>query len=229
MIAIISDIHGNLEALEAVLADIAQCGAEQTYCLGDIVGYGPNPCECLDIVATRCSKSILGDHEAALWSEYPAARSEALAEVAERTRGQLEHGPGGADARWEFLWSLRPSFKERGMLFVHGSPREPTHEYVFPEDCYNTRKLDAIFDNIEWLCFSGHTHLPGVFPYLDGFLRPEELAFEYELGELKSIVNVGSVGQPRDGDLRACYVLLDDRRVWFRRVEYDWKKTQRKL
>jgi diadenosine tetraphosphatase ApaH/serine/threonine PP2A family protein phosphatase len=150
-------------------------------------------------------------------------------EMAERTRHQLESGPEGADPRWEFLWSLRPSFKEEGVLFVHGSPREPTHEYVFPEDCYNARKLDSLFDKIESVCFSGHTHLPGVFPYLDGFLRPEELAFEYELGELKTIVNVGSVGQPRDGDPRACYVLLDNRRVTFRRVEYDIRRTLDKM
>jgi predicted phosphodiesterase len=228
MIAIISDIHGNLEALEAVLSDIHACGADDVYCLGDIVGHGPNPCECIDVVATSCSKSILGDCEAMLWDK-PPIDSEIFDRIVQRTRQQLAAGPGSSDARWEFLWSLPTSFAEEDILFVHGSPREPTREYVFPEDCYNSRKMDSLFDSFQAVCFTGHTHLPGVFPDLDNFRTPEELGFEYNLGDHKAIVNVGSVGQPRDGDLRACYVLLNDRRVTFRRVEYDMAKMRRKL
>ncbi len=95
-------------------------------------------------------------------------------------------------------------------MFVHGSAREPTNEYVFPEDVYNQRKMQTLFDRIPLYCFQGHTHIPGVFTMSGDFLSPEEFDFEYQLGSEKVMVNVGSVGQPRDGDPRACYTILTD-------------------
>ena len=95
-------------------------------------------------------------------------------------------------------------------LFVHGSPRNPLSEYIFPEDIYNHRKMERLFQLVDRYCFQGHTHVPGVFTEGFQFFAPEEIDYEYTLGEGKVMVNVGSVGQPRDGDPRACYVILDD-------------------
>ena len=115
------------------------------------------------------------------------------------------------------------------MLFVHGSARNPLNEYVFPEDIYNKRKLEKIFALVPQYAFQGHTHVPGVFTAGPSFFSPEELDNEYRLGEEKAMINVGSVGQPRDGDRRACYVVLEDDLVRFRRIEYPFEKTISKI
>ena len=93
---------------------------------------------------------------------------------------------------------------------MHGSPRNPLSEYIFPEDIYNHRKMERLFQLVERYCFQGHTHVPGVFTEGFQFYAPEEIDHEYTLGDGKVMINVGSVGQPRDGDPRACYVILDD-------------------
>ena len=103
------------------------------------------------------------------------------------------------------------------------------NEYVFPEDIYNQRKMERIFALVEQYCFQGHTHIPGVFSERLSFVSPEEIEFRYELDSEKVLVNVGSVGQPRDGDPRACYVLLDGKTVHYRRVDYDFDKTAEKI
>ncbi|MCG8583557.1 MAG: metallophosphoesterase family protein, partial [Pirellulales bacterium] len=113
--------------------------------------------------------------------------------------------------------------------YVHGSARNPLNEYVFPEDIYNQRKMERIFSLIERCCFQGHTHVPGVFTESLQFSSPEELDYRYELGEQKVMVNVGSVGQPRDGDPRSSYVVLEDDSIRFVRVEYDIEKTIQKI
>ncbi len=114
-------------------------------------------------------------------------------------------------------------------MFVHGSARNPLNEYVFPEDIYNQRKMEKIFSLIEHHCFQGHTHVPGVFTQGLNFLSPEEIGYEYRLADEKTMTNVGSVGQPRDGDPRACYVVLDEGTVKFRRVEYPFENTIKKI
>ena len=105
---------------------------------------------------------------------------------------------------------LPRSHKLDSFLFVHGSPRNPLSEYIFPEDIYNHRKMERLFQLVEKYCFQGHTHVPGVFTEGYQFYAPDEIDNEYTLGEGKVMINVGSVGQPRDGDPRACYVILDD-------------------
>ncbi len=115
---------------------------------------------------------------------------------------------------------------------MHGSPREPTNEYVFPEDVYNQRKMDALFDRIERYCFQGHTHIPGVFTGSGEFITPEECDYHFRLTGEKAMFNVGSVGQPRDSDPRACYAIVhegDDPMVEFRRVEYPLDTTVEKI
>lgn len=228
--ALISDIHSNLEALEAVLADTRAQGITEIYCLGDIIGYGPNPCECIDLVM-KCDLCILGNHDQGALFD-PEGFNSAAERAIFWTREQLENSRDSAEVRqrrWDFLGELPRSKRENGILYVHGSARNPLNEYVFPEDIYNQRKMEKLFSLIERHCFQGHTHVPGVFTESLCFYSPEELHYEYRLGEQKAMINVGSVGQPRDNDPRACYVVLEDEVVRFRRVEYPFEKTIQKI
>jgi diadenosine tetraphosphatase ApaH/serine/threonine PP2A family protein phosphatase len=230
MKAIISDIHSNLEALHGVLNDILRHPVDAIYCLGDLVGYAPNPWECVDL-AMQWQVVLLGNHDLAALSD-----SEGFGTVSRQailwTASQLDLPTvdrNVRERRREFLTGRPRSFLEGDFLFVHGSVRNPLHEYVFPEDIYNERKMSQIFGLVERYCFQGHTHLPGIFMEQLQFMSPEELDDLYRLDGRKTLVNVGSVGQPRDGDWRACYVLLDDPIVRFRRVEYDIEKTIKKI
>ncbi len=230
MKAIISDIHSNLEALQAVLEDIKKTTVDQIYCLGDIVGYGPNPRECVDLVMS-CKMVLLGNHDQGAMFD-PEGFNPPAEKAIFWTRSQLEN-PGdnrpAQQKRWDFLAERPRSFKENGFLFVHGSARNPLNEYVFPEDIYNQRKMERIFALVERYCFQGHTHVPGVFTENLQFHSPEEIDFTYKLDGRKTLCNVGSVGQPRDGDWRACYVQLDNDTIRFRRVEYDIDTTVKKI
>ena len=227
--ALISDIHGNIEALQAVVEDIGSQDVSQIYCLGDIIGYGPNPCECLHLVMKRCDVTILGNHDQAALFDPDGFNPVALQAVY-WTRDQLEND-GRSVGFWDFLGELPRTHSDGDCLFVHGSPREPTNEYVFPEDVYNQRKMDALFDRIERYCFQGHTHIPGIFTAGRDFILPEEVDYEYDLTDDKTMFNVGSVGQPRDNDPRACYVIVDDeqRKVIYRRIEYPFDITAQKI
>ena len=120
------------------------------------------------------------------------------------------------------------------LLFVHGSARDPLHEYVYPEDCLDLGKMQRVFAQVGRYCFQGHTHVPGIFieqapDDLYQFHSPEEIDYQHRLDGRKTLCNVGSVGQPRDGDWRACYVLLDGDTINFRRVEYDIDSTVKKI
>jgi predicted phosphodiesterase len=229
--ALISDIHGNLEALEAVLADIKTLGISEIQCLGDVVGYGPNPRECIDLVMRDCKQVLLGNHDQGAMFD-PDGFNQAAEKAIFWTRAQLEAGNeprNTREKRWEFLADRPRSIKENGFLYVHGSARNPLNEYVFPEDIYNARKMERIFSLVEKYCFQGHTHVPGIFTENMQFLSPDDVGQAYQLDDKKTLCNVGSVGQPRDGNPKACYVLLDGNVINFRRVEYDWKKTRDKI
>ena len=229
MRAIISDIHGNLEALERVIADIKELGISEVYCLGDIIGYGPNPRECIDIIMESCQVTILGNHDQAALFD-PEGFNTGAERAIFWTRSQLESGDAhGNETRWEFLGELPRMRREEEFLFVHGSARNPLNEYVFPEDVYNQRKMERIFGLVDRYCFQGHTHIPGVFTEDYNFLSPDELGYELDLADQKVLINVGSVGQPRDGDNRSSYVILNERNVTFRRVDYDFEKTISKI
>ena len=116
-------------------------------------------------------------------------------------------------------------------LMVHGSPRRPVNEYIFPDDIYtNTTKLLSIFERVPYLCFVGHTHVPGVFLEDPDFYTLEEIDYVYTLNDKeKAIINVGSVGQPRDQDIRSAYVIASEDKVEFVRVEYDIESTAKKI
>ena len=228
--ALISDVHSNLEGLEAVLADIESQGISEIYCLGDIIGYGPNPCECIDRIM-QCDICLLGNHDQGALFDPEGFNSGAERAIF-WTREQLENPKTDSDVnarRWDFLGELPRNRKEEGLLFVHGSARNPLNEYVFPEDIYNQRKMEKIFGLIERTCFQGHTHVPGIFTEGMRFMSPDEANYVYRIGEEKAMINVGSVGQPRDGDPRGCYVVLEDDLVTYRRVEYDRDKTIQKI
>ena len=231
--ALISDIHANLEALRVVLDDISDQGVSEIVCLGDIVGYGPNPCECLDEIMQRChGRCILGNHDQAALFDPDGFNPVALRAVY-WTREQLDKGHGGRariDARWEFLGELpRMQVQDDDLTFVHGSPREPTNEYVFPEDIYNHRKMDTLFGLISKYCFQGHTHIPGIFTSQMEFITPDDCGYKYRLRDEKTMINVGSVGQPRDNDPRCCYVIYDGDYVIFRRLEYPIDAVREKI
>ena len=230
MKAIISDIHGNLEALQAVLKDIEARGVSEIYCLGDVVGYGPNPRECVDLVM-RCKVVLLGNHDQGAIFDPDGFNPQAERAIF-WTRAQLESSSEPRqirERRWEFLAERPRQVRENGFLYVHGSARYPLSEYVFPEDIYNMKKMERIFALVERYCFQGHTHVPGIFTENLQFLSPEDVNSQYKLDGRKTLCNVGSVGQPRDGDWRACYVMLDGETINFIRVEYDVETTIRKV
>jgi predicted phosphodiesterase len=230
MLAIISDIHANLEALTAVLDDIAQRDVSHIFCLGDVIGYGPQPQECLDLIMEKAEITLMGNHDCAVL--YEPHRFNLGAETAcYWTRRQLELEPDEArrNARWDFLGALPvkanwdPEDLDLGPLtFVHGSPRRPINEYIFPDDIFNSpNKVQGLFDRFEHVCFMGHTHVPGVFLDTPDFYGPDELENIFDVEpDRKALINVGSVGQPRDRDNRASYVLVGTDFVQFVRVEY---------
>ena len=230
MKALISDIHSNLEALQAVLQDIGKHHVQEIYCLGDIVGYGPNPRECVDLVM-KCKVVLLGNHDQGAMFD-PEGFNPSAERAIFWTRSQLEaagENRSQRERRWEFLAELPRTYRENSYLFVHGSARNPLNEYVFPEDIYNQRKMERIFALVERYCFQGHTHLPGIFTENFQFHSPEEVDYLYHLDGRKTLCNVGSVGQPRDGDWRACYVLFENDTIRYRRVEYDIDTTVKKI
>jgi predicted phosphodiesterase len=227
-IAILSDIHGNMTALEAVMNDIASQNVERIICLGDVIGYGPDPCACLDQVM-KCDLCVLGNHDSSALFD-PEGFNVAAEQAIFWTRSQLECGRDGPEEsrkRMEYICSLPRMVREGNLLFVHGSPRGPTNEYVFPEDTQNGKKMEKLFSMIPHLCFQGHTHVPGVFTTDLRFIRPVDTGAGYDVSDSqqKLMINVGSVGQPRDGDSRSCYVIYDQSTVEYRRVDYDVEKT----
>lgn len=230
--AILSDIHGNLAALQAVLEDLQTLNVDRIVSLGDVIGYGPNPNECVDRVM-EFDFCILGNHDSSALFD-----PEGFNATAERaifwTRQQLETPTDGAEAahrRMEYIARMPRTVQEDGLLFVHGSPRGPTNEYVFPEDVQNPKKMEKLFSLFSRLCFQGHTHIPGVFCADHRFMRPTELPAPSTFipDQQSYMINVGSVGQPRDGDWRSCYVIHDGESISFRRVEYDVERTVQQI
>lgn len=228
--AILSDIHGNLEALDAVLADLAAAGADEVVCLGDVIGYGPNPRECLDR-SLAFSWTLLGNHEQGALYDSEGFSGDAARSLL-WTRQQLEDPAtsGRAEARWKFLCELPRTVREGDRAFVHASIRDPLSEYVFPEDVKHPRKLECLFALLDRCCFQGHTHMPGVFTEEGQFLTPGKLEGVYDLPQRgKVMINAGSVGLSRDGDPRACYLLVEGERIEFRRVAYPLETTIAKI
>ncbi len=232
MFAVVSDLHSNIEALRVVLEDIESLGVTDIICLGDVVGYGPQPLECVDLVMSKARVCLKGNHDEALVHGAYAFNLRAQKAI-EWTRDQLKPGFFSGSAvrrRWEFLVNLPLRHEEGPDLFIHGSPRDPTNEYILATEIGfgPTEKFEEIFAGFERMLFVGHTHMPCVITDKYETKTSAELENKYvypDMADQKVIVNVGSVGQPRDRDPRACYVVVDDNTVTWRRLEYDIEKT----
>ena len=244
--AIISDLHGNRPALEVTLADARERGVRRFVCLGDVVGYGADPRHALDRVMGLCVADpeqtvefgslegglcLQGNHEFALLGSAEDFNPKARAAI-DWTHEELTHGGGrerGMDY-WDFVGGLLPAARDEVAMFAHGSPRDPVREYLVPRDAQDHDKMRACFAHMDrGICFVGHSHVPAVFYEDHRLFLPRGTEGPYDL-ELKSgvrtIVNVGSVGQPRDGDHRLSYVLFDGSAVTFVRCEYDIAAAQ---
>lgn len=243
--AVISDIHSNLEAFKATLDDVAAQNVDSIVCLGDLLGYGPNPLECVDLMMDLRKKGLvemclLGNHDQATLFDPEGFNS-----IAERavfwTRDQLENSRSTkARARWDFLGEIPRYYKNGKFMYVHGSARNPLNEYVFSDDVSDEEKMSKLFALIPQYCFQGHTHVPGVFVDCGGgkyeyYSFPEIEDGRFPLGESKLMINVGSVGQPRDHDPLSCYVIIQyeegatDNHILYRRVQYDVEATCEKI
>jgi predicted phosphodiesterase len=227
MYAVISDIHGNLEALEAVLEDVPD-GVEEIYCLGDVIGYGASPNECCESVRSYEMPVISGNHDLAVTdlSTNLAWFNPVAAAAIEWTREQLTPDNG------EFLRTRPRMLQSKETLFVHGSVRDPD-EYILngAVASENLAVLTADYPNVQ-VCFFGHTHVKTVVPSPDGPSSGSHDTLDLTSGG-PYLVNPGSVGQPRDGDTFASYVLAentqDETRIAYRFVEYDVEKAQDKI
>jgi predicted phosphodiesterase len=220
-VAVISDIHGNLTALEAVLTALDADPVEAVWCLGDVVGYGPLPNECCDLVRERASVTLCGNHDLAV-------------------RGTIDleefSGDAGVAARWtqtilredvlEWLNGLVPLGEAEGVALFHGSARDPVWEYVLSDES----AAATLLMTSQQLVLVGHSHVALQVALrgteLEGGLAPEGTVLG--LGEARWLLNPGSVGQPRDGDPDAAYLVLDldAMTATYRRVPYDVARTQ---
>ncbi len=215
--AIVSDIHANLQALEAVLeqVDAEQCDA--LWCLGDVVGYGADPDACVAIVRERAQICLAGNHDLAVTGALSVADfSDAARRAAEWTQQRI------ADDTRSFLEGLAPKDEDQVVSLYHGSPRDPVWEYVL-----SPLQAELGFDlQPERIGVVGHTHVALEFHRLDGEATTGETRREGDELDLSGghwLLNPGSVGQPRDGNPRAAWMLLDTD-AWtasYRRVDYD--------
>ncbi len=221
-IALFGDIHANLEALEAVLEDASQQGATDYVCMGDVVGYNADPAACLEKVRAMNCPTVKGNHDEDASGSHSLETMNPIAATAlEWTREQL--------STEQRLWlaRLRMVRQVSDFTVVHSTLDQPANwNYV-------TNRFDAMSNfsyQFTQICFHGHTHVPRVYMKTDKVqeVPADSIAIE---DSAKYFINVGSVGQPRDGDWRACYALydLDHHMIVFRRVEYDIATAQRKI
>lgn len=232
MQAIISDVHANVEAFEAVLDDIKSQGISEIICLGDLIGYGPNPIECLRLAIENNIACIYGNHEVALFTKETRFNPRAL-KALNWTKTVLQKSLDRYGIR-DFLTNLKYEIRKGKVVYTHGSPKNNTTEYLIrSEDFFQLKpevkdNLKQSFALVPELGFTGHTHIPCVCT--DNYYLVHPAWQDYQaypiLWGTKTIVNVGSVGQPRDDDSRACYVVFDGKaQITHRRVEYPVEAT----
>ncbi len=222
--ALISDIHANVEALTATLSDIDAQGVDRIHCLGDVIGYGADPSACLELVQERCDIKLLGNHEyTALGRQSTDLFNEAARLSAEWTVGQLSERDLEIMGAFELDRAIDQAY------LVHASPYRPdSWHYIFTTD-----EAHLAFKHLKKkLCFFGHSHLPLILSQdADGNPR-SRVGHSFEPDPDQTyLVNIGAVGQPRDNDARASYVVFDDDayEIAFHRVEYDIEKAQSKM
>ena len=195
MLAILSDIHANLAALEAVVADAREKGCNRFISLGDVVGYGPNPAECIELLCSIDAVNILGNHDSYIALDESCPRSRIVSKIIDYQRTLLlpEH------INW--LKKSIPLLREKSFLFLHGGPDDPKDQYIY------SISQNMIPEGVDWL-FSGHTHVQSIVDF-NG----------------RGYCNPGSVGQPRDGDYRAAYATFDGHEIKLHRVDYNISQT----
>ena len=214
--AVLSDIHGNLEALEAGLAEVGRSGASEILCLGDFVGYGASPNECIERLRPVVTVAVAGNHDVAVCGRIRLGSFGSSAAQAARWTETVLNAQSLA-----YLESLPIRVCHAGALLVHSSPSEPRAWHYVVE----IEEARAEFDTfMESLCLVGHLHRPGAYR-LDGGTGQVGYSLEPEIPldpQGRFLVIVPSVGQPRDGDPRAGYLLWDDGRGWARQVRVDY-------
>ncbi|MFN3740646.1 MAG: metallophosphoesterase family protein [Thermodesulfovibrionales bacterium] len=226
MLAVISDIHANLEALEVVISDTKKRGIKDLIFLGDAVGYGPDPEVVVEILRSECISIIAGNHDRAV---VDPGLDEYFNEIAREailwTRSVLSEKVKGFLKKLPFVSIYRHN--EVDIFTVHASPREPEKwHYILT---LSDAQINFYYFN-ERICFIGHSHYPFVVERSDsGELTVMKENHCILKDNCRYIINAGSVGQPRDGDPRACYVIFNGREIDFIRLEYDFKKTQKKM
>jgi predicted phosphodiesterase len=216
-VAILSDIHGNRHAFEAVLADAEAAGADEMWCLGDLVGYGAEPDACVELARRHAAICLAGNHDLGVTGEISLDEFSTGAALAARWTQETIR-----PANLEFLKALTPSGEEADVGLYHASPRDPVWEYVLSallaELCFDVQP--------QRVALIGHSHVALSFVRPEGDVatgEPRRDGDELDIGLGEWLLNPGSVGQPRDGDPRAAWLMLDlDRwRATWRRVEYD--------
>jgi diadenosine tetraphosphatase ApaH/serine/threonine PP2A family protein phosphatase len=224
--AFISDIHANLEAIEIVLADIAGQDIDRIVCLGDIVGYGPDPNPCVARVRERCEITVVGNHDYAALGRMDTLGFNEYARAAASWTAQALDRPSVA-----FLEALPLEVVLDGLHLVHASPLEPDR-WTYILSYQEAKRQFAAFP--EKICFIGHSHLPIVVEQLGEEIRAISFTPDVPVRlhkDRRYLVNVGSVGQPRDRDPRTAYAWYDDEMgaVLLRRLEYPVAEVQRKI
>lgn len=224
--AILADIHSNLAAFQAVLEDLHERGAvDEIWCLGDVVGYGPNPQECIQLLRQHNHLCVAGNHDwAAIGNIDTSYFNPEAAAASQWTAEKLTSDDT------DYLRSLPLTLRQGAFTLVHGSPREPIWEYVLSTQ--SAQENFAYFDTR--FCLIGHSHAPLVFELgQDEVCRFGQLPAHLSLKKEKErlIINCGSVGQPRDGDPRASYAILDtgESIIYHYRIEYDIALTQQRM
>lgn len=224
-VAIISDIHANLEALEAVLKEIRSLSPDLIVCLGDVVGYGADPDACCDLVRQHCAFTLLGNHEAAVIGAMDEAYYyEAARHVIEWTRDHL------SDDNYRWLYSLPFTRYDGEIGYFHSAPIMPSGFYYVVQEG-EAKAHVQVFDRLKSISFIGHAHLTLIYQVTAKKAKRCEAKDVALREDAKYIVNVGSVGQPRDKDPRACFTLWDSEaeRVEHIRVEYDIDRAASKI
>jgi len=220
-VAVISDIHANLRALEAVADAIGQAEPDEIWCIGDVVGYGPQPNPCCEWSADHAAVCLAGNHDLGVLGTLDLSLFSDDAAVAARwTREVLSEAARG------YLAALQPSATRDGVALYHGSPRDPVWEYVLSYDAAR----DALHDSTADLTIVGHSHVP--FAIGEGEMVGGHASDGTEVDlQGRWLLNPGSVGQPRDGDPAAAWLLLDlgSRHATFHRVAYDVERTQAEM
>ena len=223
-LAIISDIHANIDALDAVMEDIDTQKVDEIICLGDVVGYGAAPSECVSIIRNRCVKTVMGNHD--LMTAVPGVllASEHVAAGIRHAREQLSDD----DLKW--LATLPYQVTAYGCSFVHASLAIPEEFAYLTTDQEARLHFDIQESDVS---FIGHTHIPQVvFPISGRFIWSDPTEEPFKVGDnVRCAINVGSVGQPRDNDSRASYGLFetDSRCFQLRRVRYNIEKAQERI